>query len=60
MDKKRSDQSWEQLQAHIERFLRQTLRNDVQAAIEYKPRFNPLSLEYSSRSLQDSRKIQTQ
>jgi hypothetical protein len=40
MDKNRSDQGWEQLQAHIERFLGQTLRNDVQAAIEYKPRFN--------------------
>jgi hypothetical protein len=52
------DKGWEQLQAHIERFLGQTLRNDVRA-IEYKPRFNPQLLESSSNRLQDNRKPQT-
>lgn len=33
-----SDQGWQQLQAHIEGFLGQALRSDVQR-IEYKPRF---------------------
>jgi len=38
MNQQTSDQGWQQLQAHIEGFFCQTLRNDVQR-IEYKPLF---------------------
>ena len=38
MNQQKSDQGWQQLQAHIEGFFGQALRNDVQR-IEYKPRF---------------------
>jgi hypothetical protein len=38
MNQQKSDQGWQQLQAHIEGFFGQTLRNDTQR-IEYKPRF---------------------
>lgn len=38
MNQQSTDQGWEQLQAHIEGFLRQTLENDLQI-IEYKPLF---------------------
>ena len=38
MNQQKSDQGWQQLQAHIEGFLRQTLKNDLQI-IEYKPLF---------------------
>ena len=38
MDQKTSDQGWQQLQAHIQEFLGQALRNDMHR-IEYKPRF---------------------
>jgi hypothetical protein len=41
MDQKASDQGWHQLQAHIQEFLGQALRKDMQS-IEYKPRFIPL------------------
>jgi hypothetical protein len=58
MANNKHDKGWGQLQAHIERFLGQTLRNDVRA-IEYKPRFNPQLLESSSNRLQDNRKPQT-
>jgi len=46
MDQQNSDQGWQQLQAHIEGFLNQTLTNDV-PRVEYKPRFVAL-LEMSS------------
>jgi hypothetical protein len=48
MIQKSSDQGWQQLQAHIEGFLGQALRNDVQR-IEYKPRFIAQLLEMSSK-----------
>jgi hypothetical protein len=38
MDQNAPDQGWQQLQAHIEGFLGQALRTDMQR-IEYKPRF---------------------
>jgi hypothetical protein len=38
MDEQKSDQGWQQLQAHIEGFFSQALANDVQS-IEYKSRF---------------------
>ena len=38
MNKQTSDQGWQQLQDHIEGFLGQFLRSDMQR-IEYKPRF---------------------
>jgi hypothetical protein len=38
MDQKASDPRWQQLQTHIEGFLGQVLRGDLQR-IEYKPRF---------------------
>ena len=47
MDQKASDQGWQQLQAHIEGFLGQALRNDIQS-IEYKPRFIVPLLEMPS------------
>ena len=47
MSQKTLDQGWQQLQAHIEGFLGQTLRNDVQR-IEYKPRFIVQLLEMPS------------
>ena len=47
MDQKASDKGWQQLQAHIEGFLGQALRNDMQS-IEYKPRFIAPLLEMPS------------
>jgi hypothetical protein len=38
MDQKIPDHRWQQLQTHIEGFLGQALRGDLQR-IEYKPRF---------------------
>lgn len=38
MDQNAPDQGWQQLQSHIEGFLGQALRTDMQR-IEYKPRF---------------------
>ena len=52
MSQKTSDQGWQQLQAHIEGFLSQTLRNDVQN-IEYKPRFITQLLEMPSERHQN-------
>ena len=52
MSQKTSDQGWQQLQAHIEGFLGQTLRNDVQR-IEYKPRFIIQLLEMPSERHQN-------
>ena len=52
MSQKTSDQGWQQLQAHIEGFLGQTLRNDVQK-IEYKPRFITQLLEMPSERHQN-------
>ena len=52
MSQKTSDQGWQQLQAHIEGFLGQTLRNDVQR-IEYKPRFIVQLLEMPSERHQN-------
>ena len=47
MNQKAADQGWQQLQAHIEGFLGQVLRNDVEK-IEYKPRFIVQLLEMPS------------
>jgi hypothetical protein len=47
MNQKTSDQGWQQLQAHIEGFLGQSLRNNVQR-IEYKPLFITRLLEMPS------------
>jgi hypothetical protein len=52
MNQQTSDQGWQQLQAHIEGFLGQTLRNDVQR-IEYKPRFIIQMLEVPSERYQN-------
>ena len=52
MSQKTSDQRWQQLQAHIEGFFSQTLRNDVQK-IEYKPRFIAQLLEMPSERHQN-------
>lgn len=51
MDQQNLDQGWQQLQAHIEDFLGQTLSNDVQS-IEYKPRYIAL-LEMPSEQHQN-------
>jgi hypothetical protein len=47
MIKQTSDQGWQQLQAHIEGFYGQALRNDAQR-IEYKPRYITHLLEIPS------------
>ncbi|MEI6315707.1 MAG: hypothetical protein WCO89_12610 [Syntrophus sp. (in: bacteria)] len=47
MNQKTSDQGWQQLQSHIEGFLGQSLRSDVQR-IEYKPQFIAQMLEMPS------------
>jgi hypothetical protein len=52
MNQQKPDQEWQQLQAHIESFLGQSLANDVQR-IEYKPRFTPQRLEMSSEHHQN-------
>jgi hypothetical protein len=52
MNQQKPDQEWQQLQAHIESFLGQSLANDVQK-IEYKPRFTPQLLEMSSEHHQN-------
>ena len=52
MHQKTSDQAWQQLQAHIENFFGQALRNDAQR-IEYKPRFIGQLLEMPSERHQN-------
>jgi hypothetical protein len=54
MDQKASDQGWRQLQAHIEGFLGQALKNDIQS-IEYKPRFIVPLLEMPSKYRKNER-----
>jgi len=54
MNQQTSDQRWQQLQAHIEGFFGQALRNDVQR-IEYKPLFIAQSLEMPSVRHQNER-----
>jgi hypothetical protein len=54
MNQKTSDQGWQQLQAHIEGFFGQALRNDVQR-IDYKPRFITQLLAMPSERHQDKR-----
>ena len=54
MDQKTPDQEWQQLQAHIEGFLGQALRTDMQR-IEYKPRFIAQLLDMSSEHHQSER-----
>lgn len=54
MNQKTSDQGWQQLQAHIEGFLGQALRNDIRS-IEYKPRFIVPLLEMRSPSGKNER-----
>jgi hypothetical protein len=58
MDQKTPDQGWQQLQAHIEGFLGQALRTDVQR-IEYKPRFIVRLLDMSSEHRQSERQEMT-
>jgi hypothetical protein len=52
MNKQKSDQEWQQLQAHIEGFFGQVLANDVRK-IEYKPRFIAQLLEMPSKRQQN-------
>ncbi len=58
MDQKTPDQGWQQLQAHIEGFLGQALRTDMQR-IEYKPRFIVQLLDMSSEHRQSERREMT-
>ena len=57
MDQKASDHGWQQLQAHIEGFLGQALRNGMRS-IEYKPRFIvpllEMPLEYRKNERQET------
>jgi len=55
MDQKTPDQGWQQLQAHIEGFLGQALRIDMQR-IEYKPRFIVQLLDMSTENRQSERR----
>jgi len=52
MNQQTSDQEWQQLQARIEGFVGQVLRNDVQR-IEYGPRFIAQMLEMPSERRQN-------
>lgn len=52
MNQKATDQGWQQLQTHIEDFLGQALRIDVQR-IEYKPRFIAQLMELPSEHHQN-------
>ena len=52
MNQKTSDQGWQQLQAHIEDFLGQALKNDAHR-IEFKPRFIAYLLEMPSERHQN-------
>ena len=52
MNQQKSDQGWQQLQAHIEGFFGQALRNDVQK-IKYKPIFIIQLLEIPSECHQN-------
>ncbi|MCX5823873.1 MAG: hypothetical protein NTY86_10310 [Deltaproteobacteria bacterium] len=52
MNQQTSDQEWQQLQARIEGFVGQVLRNDVQR-IEYRPRFIAQMLEMPSERRQN-------
>lgn len=47
MDQDTADQSWQQLQAHIQGFLGQFLSGDTKS-IEYKPQFTAPMLEMPS------------
>lgn len=58
MDQNRSDQGWQQLQAHIEGFLGQALRTDTQS-IEYKPRFTVRLLAMQSEHRTGDRREMT-
>jgi len=58
MDQKASDQGWQQLQAHIEGFLGQALRNDMRS-IEYKPRFIVPLLDMPSEYRKNERQEMT-
>ena len=58
MDQNRSDQGWQQLQAHIEGFLGQALRTDTQR-IEYKPRFIVRLLDMQSEHRTGDRREMT-
>ena len=52
MNQQTTDQGWHQLQAHIEDFFGQALKNDVQR-IEYKPLFIAPLLEMPSERHQN-------
>jgi len=52
MNQQTSNQEWQQLQARIEGFVGQVLRNDVQR-IEYRPRFIAQMLEMPSERRQN-------
>ena len=59
MNQSTAEQGWNQLQAHIEGFLNQVLRGDVQI-IEYKPRFIARLPESPSENHQNkSRELST-
>ena len=58
MDKKASDQGWQQLQTHIEGFLGQALKSDMRR-IEYKPRFIVELLEMPSEYRKKERQEMT-
>ena len=52
MNQKSSDQGWQQLQANIEGFVGQALRNNIQR-IEYNPLFITHLLEMTSERYQN-------
>jgi len=52
MNQQKSDQGWQQLQAHIEGFFCQALRSDAER-IEYKPRYTVHLLEMPSERQQN-------
>jgi hypothetical protein len=58
MDQKTPDQEWQQLKTHIEGFLGQTLRTNMQR-IEYKPRFIVQLLDMQSEHRQSERREMT-
>ncbi|MCK9195965.1 MAG: hypothetical protein M0P16_03200 [Syntrophales bacterium] len=47
MDQNTADQSWQQLQAHVQEFLGQFLNGDTKS-VEYKPQFTAPMLEITT------------
>ena len=54
MDQNTVDQGWQQLQAHVQGFLGQFLKDDAKS-IEYKPQFSAPMLEMTSPFSQSER-----